>query len=467
MQGMKAVPEFIGLDTEYLTADGGSLPRLHLDGAASPLACRAAVKAMEEVLPHYSNTHSYVHNSARIVTQAFDWAHRKVFEYLDADPNEYTVIFTGSGTTAGINRVARGLHNARPSRNKVLVSAMEHHANDLPHRQFGNEVIYIPLLGEGASMGIIDMQAFQTLCEQHHNELNYVAVSSVSNVTGVRNPVMEMTRIAHDYDIPMVVDGAQAVAHGPTGLSERDVDFFVFSGHKVYTPMSPGVLVAKQELLQTLPGQDLGGGSVDTVSYYDYQMLAEYPHREESGTPNIIGAIALAAVLNELMDYGLERVEQHDDNLVKQLLQGLTALDEVTVYADHKLSRTGALAFNVKGMDHGLVAAILNDYYAIAVRNECFCAHPYVSSLIKEELWALDLADIEEDQQEAYINRKRGMVRASVSLYNTEQDVERFLSAIKMIIERGDDYDKHYSVHDDGSYTHNSFQLDWREQLTL
>ena len=127
--------------------------------------------------------------------------------------------------------------------------------------------------------------------------------------------------------------------------------------------------------------------------------------------------------------------------------------------------RTGALAFNLAGIDHGLLAAILNDYYAIAVRNECFCAHPYVSSMMKEALWELDLSEIEEAKQQAFINLKRGMVRASVSLYNTLEEIQSLSAALIEIVERVDDLRPLYQAQTDGSYTHKSFTVDWREQL--
>lgn len=464
---MQKAPTFIGLNTSYPTANGERKTRLHLDGAASPLAASRALKAVQALLPHYSNTHSYVHSSAQISTKALKWAHDMVLDVLGAANGDYTAIFTGSGTTAGINRVARGLSAARPERKIVFVSSMEHHANDLPHRQFGNEVVYLPLTGSGASLGAIDLEQFRILCEQHHGAINYVAVSSVSNVTGVRNPIKLICEIAHKHGALVLVDGAQSVAHGPSNLSDKDVDFFVFSGHKVYAPMSPGVLIAKKALLEALPGQDLGGGSVETVSYFDYQMLSTYPDKEESGTPNIVGAIALAAVLEELSTYGFDKIEAHDGALLSQLIDGLNTINGLTIYGAADLPRTGAVAFNVAGIDHGLLAAILNDYYAIAVRNECFCAHPYVSSLIKEALWELDLSDVAEEDQQSLINRKRGMVRASISLYNTREDVQQLVQAVGEIAETIEQYQPLYEAKEDGSYQHKHFKLDWQEELSF
>lgn len=465
--GSKTPIAFIGLETAYPTAAGERLRRLHLDGAASPLAAKIALTTIEKILPHYSNTHSYVHSSAQISTKALAWAHEKILKYVGADHKKYAAVFSGSGTTAAINRLARGLSAARPERKMVLVSSMEHHANDLPHRQFGNEVIYIPLLGEGATAGALDMFFLDEFCKEHSNSVNYIAVSSVSNVTGVRNNVEEICRIAHKHDILVLVDGAQSVAHGATELDQIDADFLVFSGHKVYAPMAPGVMVAKRSILQQLAGQDLGGGSVSSVSFYDYQFVDNESEKEESGTPNIVGAIALAAVLDQLMTYGLRKIEDHDQSVARYALTKLAELEQITVYADLECLRTGALAFNHKALDHGLLAAILNDYFAIAVRNECFCAHPYVSSLLKDELWQLDLSDIQEADQESFINRKRGMVRVSFSLYNTVDDIDRLIAAIATIENNIDHFSRHYVAQPDGSYAHKSFKLDWKAELEL
>lgn len=461
------VPAFIGLDTHYANANGQSQKRIHLDGAASPLASQTSLTMIQALLPHYSNTHSFVHNSAKISTKALAWAHDTVLKFVGANPSNYSAIFTGAGTTSGINRVARGLSAARPEKKIVLVSSMEHHANDLPHRQFDNDVIYIPLNGEGPNLGDVDLIALERLCEQHKSDINYIALSSVSNVTGIKNPVKEIVQTAHRYGILVLVDAAQSVAHSTTNMDLLDADFLVFSGHKIYTPMSPGVLIAKKSALANLGGQDLGGGSVSTVTYYDFEFVEDSSEKEESGTPNIVGAIALGAVLNELYTIGMPLIEAKDTQLMNYLKAELESLEEITVYGDPALDRVGALAFNHKNIDHGLLAAILNDYFTIAVRNECFCAHPYVSSLLKEELWELDLSEVSEGQQEWFINRKRGMVRASLSLYNSKADVDYLINALIETNKNINDYEKHYKVNNDGSYQHIFHTVDWKSQLGL
>lgn len=420
---------------------------------------------IQAVLPHYSNTHSYVHQSAKISTQALAWAHDTVLEFVGADPAVFTSIFTGAGTTAATNRVARGLRAARPEKDVVFVSSMEHHANDLPHRHPNVTLVHLPLSGTGSHAGTTDMAALEALCDEYKGRVNYLAVSAVSNVTGVSNPIAEICQLAHQHEILVLVDGAQCVTHMPTELDQWQPDFFAFSGHKAYTPCSPGVLVARKSVLQSLPEQDLGGGSVDTVGYFDYQLSSSYPEREQSGTPNIVGAIALASVLQELKTVGMDNVAAKEKHLMAHLIDGLSQLPSVFIYADPALERRGALAFNITGIDHGLVAAILSDYFGIAVRNECFCAHPYVSSLLKEQLWELDLTEIEESAQEDYINRKRGMVRVSLALYTTIEDIDYLLRSLYDLINRVDEFKTHYRALSNGAYQHRTFTLDWRTYL--
>jgi len=351
---------------------------------------------------------------------------------------------------------------------------VEHHANDLPHRTLEEDnIIYLPLQGpsnndsNSSDLGAIDLIAFENLCIKHSQNINYIAVSSVSNVTGICNPIKDMATIAHKHGALILVDAAQSVAHMPSNVEEDDIDFFIFSGHKVYTPMAPGVLIAKRKVLSTLSGQDLGGGSVSEVSFYDYNLFEQFPDREQSGTPNIVGSVALASVFQKLNELGFDKIHTHSIELTKQLIDGLSKINGITVYGDNTLPRVGAVSFNHRDADHGLLAAILNDYFAIAVRNECFCAHPYVSTLLKEELWSLNIDDIPEEEQEAYINRKRGMVRASISLYTSEQDIEIFLAAVENIVENINDYRTQYDANSNGTYQHKTFSLDWQSLLEL
>ncbi|HNW78140.1 MAG TPA: aminotransferase class V-fold PLP-dependent enzyme [Candidatus Competibacteraceae bacterium] len=458
--------DFIGLDTCYPRADGGCSRRVYLDSAASTLALGCARQLADALLRHYANTHSSVHFSARIASAALDWARAQMLDFVHADPERHTALFIGNGCTAPLNRLARSLAARRPERDVVLVSRMEHHANDLPHRRHAGQVLHIPLRGTAPALGAIDLDALDDLLEQQRGRINYIAVAAASNVTGIVNPVHDIAARAHVHGAWIVVDASQALAHAPlplsdTGTPERELDVVVFSGHKLYAPGSPGVAILRRSLLQGIAPDELGGGMVDDVSLNDYQVSATLPEREEAGTPNIIGAVQLGAVLKVLRTAGMNRIHAHEQTLLSELLSGLATIPGLRLYGDPDLQRTprlGTVAFNLTGLEHGLVAAVLNDYHTIALRNGCFCAHPYVRELLKPDLWSLDLDPDAEDAM-ALLKPWQGMVRASLGLYTSAADIAALLAALRDLRARADEYRAHYRVDSAGQFHHRHFTI--------
>lgn len=457
--------DFIGLDTPYPLADGRVTCRHYLDSAASTLMMRSAQQVVQEFLPHYANTHSQLHFSARIATETYHWAHEQVLHFVCADPQRYTCFFTGNGSTAGFNRLARSLAARRPEREVVLVSQMEHHSNDLPHRKYAGRVVHIPLEGEQpAEAGQIDLTALERSLKEHHGQVNYVAVTAASNVTGVINPIQDIAELVHAFGAWIVVDASQLIAHAPVQVCnplypEREVDFLVFSGHKVYAPGSPGVVVARRALLEGQEPEEVGGGMVDEVYLQRYRIASAFPDREEAGTPNIVGSVLLATVLEVLQRIGMEVIHQEETRLLHKTLCALSQIPGVRLYGCTDLQctpRTGTIAFNLAGLDHGLVAAALNDYHNVAVRNECFCAHPYVREMLKPELWALDI-DPDADHALDLIKLKQGMVRASFGLYTTDTDIDALIYGINDLLARRGHYLAHYRGDAGGNYRHKTF----------
>lgn len=302
----------IGSDTEYPTIDGKLSPRIYLDSAASTLMLKPAYEVGEEFLKHYASTHSDMHYSARGANQAYAWAHEKVLQFVDAGADEYAAFFAGSGATAGFNRMANSLAHLRPERNVVLISEMEHHSNDLPHRHYSDTAIHIPNLGKNERCGGIDLDAMQRLIETHGRAINYIAVTAASNVTGAITPLAEVAALAHSVGAYLLVDAAQMAAHAPISMDDTGIDVLVFSGHKIYAPGSPGAVIARKQLLEMIEPTELGGGMVDDVSLTDYQPVATLTEREEAGTPNIVGAIVLGAVLELLMQVGMDQVRKKE-----------------------------------------------------------------------------------------------------------------------------------------------------------
>ena len=462
-----AVLDFIGLDTLYRLADGRETRRHYLDSAASTLAMDCARQVADELLRHYANLHSESHFSARIVNHSYHWAYQQALSFVTPVRMECHIpCFAGTGCTANLNRLARTLAVQRPDRDMVLVSLMEHHANDLPHRKHAGRVLHIPLTGEAPALGAVDLAALEQLLAQYSGRVNYVAVTAASNVTGIINPVHDIAELAHAHGTWVVVDASQYLAHAPlrlsdTGAPERELDAVVFSGHKLYAPGSPGVAVVRRTLLEGCEPDEVGGGMITDVSLSSYQITPRFPDREEAGTPNIIGAVQLGAALNVLQRIGMTRIHAAEQALLRRLLAELSAIPGVQIYGDPDpdcTPRLGVVSFNLAGLEHGLVAAVLNDYHNVAVRNGCFCAHPYVRELLKPELWTLDI-DPDVANAAALLKPWQGMVRASLGLYTTEDDIAALLAGVRDLAARPDDYRAQYQADAEGHFHHRTFRV--------
>lgn len=458
--------EFIGLDTSYPTANGGSCPRTYLDSTATTLMMKPAKEVIDRFYAHYGNTHSLLHFGAMISTREYQWAHDRILSFVGADRDAYACFFTGSGTTAGMNRMARVLRAARTDRDTAVVSVMEHHSNDLPHRKQMPRVLHIPLKEHDGVVGSVCCESLERLLEENPGRVNYVALTGVSNVTGIVNPIQKAAELAHHHGAWFIVDGAQLAAHVPIRMTcaenpARSFDALIFSGHKTYVPGSPGVVIARKDILSLIEPVEVGGGMVEDVSVDTFRVKSIFPDREEAGTPNIPGAIGLAAAIEVLDRIGMAVIEEQEETLVRSTVEKLSAIPGVVVYGvtDPTVCRRAAsVSFNVRGMDHGLVAAILNDYFNIAVRNECFCAHPYVKEMLQEEILAQVAAAPE--REEMILHLQRGMVRASFGLYSREGDVARLAEAVNDIVCRRDYYQRQYDVDSDWNYVHRSFCFD-------
>ncbi len=457
---------FIGLDTTYELASGEITKRIYLDSTASTLMMGAVHDAMETFYNHYANTHSMLHFSAKVSTEEYRWAHERVLSFLGVDPDQYACFFTGSGTTGGMNRLARIFRDYRPDRDTVLVSLMEHHSNDLPHRKHAGRVIHLPLIMHDARPGQINLESLENELKANKGRINYVAITAVSNVTGIINPIYDVAELAHSYGAFILVDGAQAVAHIPVQLgghtnAARNIDAFAFSGHKTYVPGSPGVVVCRKDILSAIEPEEVGGGMVDRVFVDHYVIKEAYPDREEAGTPNIPGAIGLAAAIEVLDTIGMSTIFVEETAFMHMALDMLQTVPNIQIYGetDYEIcERAASISFNIRGLDHGLVAAALNDYYNIAVRNECFCAHPYVKEMIFDELHSKN-SDIDIDSlNEEEILLKQGMVRASFGLYSEKSDVDALVNALTDISNRKEYFKTNYVGASAGNYQHKSFK---------
>jgi len=442
--------DFVGLDTRYATR-GAATRRVYLDSAATTLMMGTAQAFGREFLVHQANPHTSAHFAAQVASESLAWAGDVVLDFLGAPRDEYVALFMGAGATACANRLAFALRRGRPQRPLALVSAMEHHSNDLPHRAHG-EVLHVGLEPTAQGPGAVSLHALETLLRARPGEVNYVAVTAASNVTGLVNPIHDIAELAHRHGALVVVDGAQSTAHAQMRLSgpdrARDIDAYFFSGHKVYAPGSPGVLVIKRALLHGVAPLELGGGIVEDVTASSYRLL-DSPAAQIAGTPNVLGAVTLAAALEGLRQVGMEAIVAHERALAQHMIARLSAIPGLEIYGPTDLDahpRVGCIGFNLAHVEHALAATLLNDEFNVAVRNGCFCAHPYARSLLGDAWQAFDTRGMDDLELERYVAVRRGMVRASVGAYTTIADIDALADGLREIGERVDDLRRGYIV---------------------
>ncbi len=445
--------EFLGASPQMqivtLTGQTVWTKRVYLDSAATCLMPAEVFATLGLYLEHScANSHTHGSASGRATTAAIAAAHDLVGRLVSYNPEKHAVVFLGNGATAALNLAADIL---LPNREKptVLVSAGEHHSNMLPWTRAADieNVRYIRVFDNG----FLDMEHLRSLLEEFSGRVSVVAVSALSNVTGVGAPIQDVAALAHAAGAMVVVDGSQAASHVPLAIG--DVDFLALSGHKLYAPGSPGVLVATREALERGRWRCgcVGGGTVDHVALDELVLLKDIVSVFEAGTPNIPGAIMLGAAAKMLLRVGMDVVHAHEQKLVQLAMMGLANEDGIIVYgAQDPIVRAGILAMNIAGVPHGLTAAALNDFWGIAVRNDCFCAQPLVRQLLDAECNAKGFcAPIKE--------AKRGMVRASFGLQTTETDVLLLIQAMKWVRDNRVLIEERYELVD-GNWTHKTFR---------
>jgi len=432
----------VGIDHEVPLLDGSTVPYVNLDNAATTPPLREVVEAIEHFLPYYSSVHRGSGFKSRLSTVVYDQAHEIMGRFVGADPDTNTVIF-GKNTTEAINKLSYRLNLAPDA--VVLTTQMEHHSNDLPWRDRAN-VVHV----RSTPDGMLDEADFDRLLARHSPHVALVAVTAASNVSGFVQPIHRLARKAHQAGAMILVDAAQLVAHRSLDMRPDDdpehIDFVALSGHKMYAPFGTGALIGPQQVFLRDGPEYSGGGTVDIVTLDEVHWTG-LPDREESGSPNIIGAVAMAAAAQSLMALGMANISAHEDELIAYTLRRLQSIPEIKVYGSSDPHRSGekvgVVPFNVAGLSHFLVAAILGYEHGIGVRNGCFCAHPYVVHLLdlserEQQLWRKQAVDGDKTSLP-------GMVRASLGCYNNEEDIDRLAESLQMIA--GGEYRGDYVVH--------------------
>jgi cysteine desulfurase / selenocysteine lyase len=409
---MQPVSADIALDVEKIREDFPLLqekiygvPLVYLDNAATTQKPQVVLNTLEHYYKHLNaNVHRGVHHLSQIATDAYEASRKTIAAFLNARHSE-EVIFT-KGTTDGINLIAYsyGKSEVKPG-DVVLISAMEHHSNIVPWQIMcedrGAELQVIPMNAHGELL----MDEFAKLLT---DKVKIVALTYVSNALGTVNPVRDIIAQAHARNIPVLLDAAQAVQHMPVDVQELDVDFLVFSGHKIYGPTGTGILYGKKEWLDKLPPYQGGGDMIKTVTFAKtiYNVL---PYKFEAGTPDISGAIALGTAIQYVQQIGIKKIHQYEEQLMEYGLQRLSEIPGLRFIGEAK-HRSGAISFLVDDI-HPYDLGELLDKQGVAIRTGHHCAEP-----------VMDFCEIP------------GTVRASFAMYTTFAEIDALVAAIKRAV---------------------------------
>lgn len=405
---MKVAAEKIPFDVEKIRQDFPILkrkvnghPLVYFDNAATS---QTPIQVIDAIVNYYSNYNSNIHRGVHTLSQEatdkYEEARKKVQHHFNA-AHSYEIIFT-SGTTHGINLVASGFASLLQDGDEILVSALEHHSNIVPWQMLTEKT--------GAKLKVIPMNENGELILSEYDQLlsektKIVFINHVSNALGTVNPVKEIIAAAHNVGAAVLLDGAQAAAHIKPDVQELDVDFYVASAHKMCGPTGVGVLYGKEEWLKKLPPYQGGGEMIATVTF-EKTTYADLPHKFEAGTPNICGGIAFGAALDYMNAIGFEQIQAYEHELLEYGTEKLQQIEGVKIYGMAP-EKTAVISFNFEGIHPYDVGTII-DKLGIAVRTGHHCAQPI-----------MDFYGIP------------GTIRASFSFYNTKEEIDIFIEAVK------------------------------------
>ncbi len=386
-----------------LEREVGGKKLVYLDNTATS---QTPIRVVDDITYLYehtkANVHRGIHTLSQEATDLQEHTRRRVREYINADSIE-EIIFT-RGTTEAINLVASSFGDRFEEGDEIILTVMEHHANIVPwqllqrHKKIKIKVVNID------DRGVLDLDQYRSLFTP---KTRIVAFTHVSNVLGTINPVEEMVRIAHEHGVPALIDGAQASPHLRIDVKKLDCDFYVFSSHKMYGPTGVGVLYGKKELLESMPPYQGGGEMIKHVSF-EGTTFADLPFKFEAGTPDFIDIAAFAKALDFIEEVGMERIAEHEEELLKYTTPLLLEIPGVKIYGEAE-NKSAVISFNV-GDAHNYDVGFLLDKLGVAVRTGHHCAQPLMQRL-----------------------GIPGTVRASFAVYNTKAEADEFIAALRRV----------------------------------
>jgi cysteine desulfurase/selenocysteine lyase len=396
------------LDIQKIRSDFPILQRevngqalVYFDNAATSQTPQQVIDVIVDYYSQYNaNIHRGVHSLSQEATDAYEQARQKVQKHFNA-AKLYEIILT-AGTTHSINIVASGYAAILKAGDELIVSAMEHHSNIVPWQMLCEKTGAILKVIPMTQQGMLDMNAFDSLLNA---KTKLVFVNHVSNALGTVNPIEEIIAKAHAVGAKVLIDGAQAAPHIKADVQALDIDYYVTSAHKLCGPTGVGMLYGKEDLLHLLPPYQGGGEMIAEVTF-EKTTYADLPHKFEAGTPNIAGGIAFGAALDYMNAIGFDAIAAYEQELLDYGTAQLKAIEGVEIYGEAK-NKTAVISFNVKGIHPYDIGSIL-DKMGVAVRTGHHCAQPI-----------MDYYQIP------------GTVRASFSFYNTKEEIDKMILALK------------------------------------
>ena len=422
----------VGADTKIPLFNGQFVTAINFDNAASTPPFVSVMEEINKFSTMYSSIHRGTGYKSKVSSQLFEEARSIILNFVNADPLRDTVIFV-KNTTEAINKLSYRLWEGN-KKSVILSTWMEHHSNDLPWRK-KFQVDYV----QTDPYGKLSLEDLEHKLIKHKGNVKLVTLTGASNVTGYVNPIHKIAELAHRYQAKILVDGAQLVPHNAVNMKPKNplhhIDYLAFSAHKMYAPFGIGVLVAPQETFNKGISEFVGGGTAEIVTH-DWVVWDNPPHKEEAGSPNVMGVVALVAAIKTLTAVGMKTIDHYENELINYANLKLRSIPGITLYSHTAPGepRIGVIPFNIKGIAHEQVATILSNEAGIAVRTGCFCTQPYIQKLLS----------ISPQQMEFYRRSgnapRPGIVRLSFGLYNDFSEINTLCQILERISKRPTTY---------------------------
>lgn len=396
-------PQEIRKEFPILTQTVYGKPLIYLDNAATTQKPQCVIDAISNAYCTINaNVHRGVHHLSQVATEEFEQARRTVQQFIGA-AHSHEIIFT-RGTTESINLVASSFGNTfLKEGDEVIISTMEHHSNIVPWQMLRDRIGIVLRVIPLTSDEKLDMEAYKALFNEH---TKLVSIAHVSNVMGVTNPVKECIEIAHNHNVPVLIDGAQSAPHIKIDVQLLDADFFVMSGHKVYAPTGIGVFYGKDKWLNAMQPYHGGGEMIQTVRF-EKTTYNELPYKFEAGTPDYVGAIALGKALEWVNSIGIEKIAAHEQMLTRYAVEKLSEIPQMRIFGKPDGAAVSFLVGDIHPADLGTIL----DHLGIAIRTGHHCAQPLIDHF-----------------------GIPGTVRASFAAYNTKEEVDILVEGIKRAV---------------------------------